>query len=208
MTMKLVRLWFGGAALRVTLLAIPPLLPLIGDDLHLSATGVALLTGFPILMLACAALLGPLLIARLGARKSIFACLLLTAAAASLRSLAPTPLALDVATLAMGAGIAAAQPAMAALVRGWMPNRVGFGTAVYTNGLLIGEILPAAMTGPLVLPLVGGDWRWALLVWSLPVFAIAALFAGSDTSRGRVGQRRCPPAGGQPGAIPSSGASA
>jgi CP family cyanate transporter-like MFS transporter len=33
-------------------------------------------------------------------------------------------------------------------VRGWLPHRIGFGTAVFTNGLLVGEILPVALTIP------------------------------------------------------------
>jgi CP family cyanate transporter-like MFS transporter len=60
-------------------------------------------------------------------------------------------------------------------VRAWFPERIGFATAVYTNGLLIGEILPVALMLPLVLPLVGGSWQWGFVVWSVPVAVIAAL---------------------------------
>ena len=42
----------------------------------------------------------------------------------------------------MSAGIAIMQPALPALVRQWLPERIGFGTALYTNGLLVGETLP------------------------------------------------------------------
>ena len=176
MNASLVRLWLGGMALRLTFLAVPPVLPLIGRDLGLSATSVGLLTGAPVLMLGIAALLGSLLIVTFGAQRSIFIGLTVAAVASALRGLAPEIWSLDAATLVMGAGIAAAQPAMAAAVRDWMPERVGFGTAVYTNGLLVGEILPVALTIPLVLPLVGASWRWALVVWSIPLIAIAALF--------------------------------
>jgi len=41
----------------------------------------------------------------------------------------------------------------------WVPQRIGFATAVYTNGLLIGEILPAGLTIPLVLPLLHQSWQ-------------------------------------------------
>jgi len=47
-------------------------------------------------------------------------------------------------------------------------QRIGFTTAVYTNGLLIGEILPVALMLPLVLPLVG-NWQRGFVVWSVPV---------------------------------------
>ena len=43
------------------------------------------------------------------------------------------------ATIVMSAGIAIMQPALPPLVRQWLPQRVSFGTRVYTNGLLVGE---------------------------------------------------------------------
>src|SRR5919107_1652563 len=57
-----------------------------------------------------------------------------------------------------------------------MPDRVGFTTAVYTNGLIVGEIIPVAAM-PLVLPLLGDSWRAALAVWAIPLVAIALLIA-------------------------------
>ncbi len=76
-------------------------------------------------------------------------------------------------TIAMSAGVAIMQVTMPTAVRAWVPNRIGFATAVYTNGLLVGEILPVALTLVLVLPLVGGSWEWGFVFWSVPVAAIA-----------------------------------
>src|SRR5207247_2243788 len=59
--------------------------------------------------------------------------------------------------------------------REWFPLRVGLATAVYSNGLLFGEAFPAALTGPIVMPLVRESWPWALAAWSLPVLATAGL---------------------------------
>ena len=75
----------------------------------------------------------------------------------------------------MSAGIAIMQPALPPLVRRWLPRHVSFGTAVFTNGLLVGETLPVMLTIPLVLPLVDGSWRWALAIWGLPLVLIAIL---------------------------------
>ena len=61
-------------------------------------------------------------------------------------------------------GVAVMQPALPPLVRAWVPQRIGFATAVYTNGLIIGEILPAALTIPLVLPVLEQSWRWSFRV--------------------------------------------
>jgi CP family cyanate transporter-like MFS transporter len=46
---------------------------------------------------------------------------------------------------------------------------------VYTNGLIVGEIFPAALTIPLLLPLLGNSWPWSFVAWSVPV-AMIALF--------------------------------
>ncbi len=78
-------------------------------------------------------------------------------------------------TIAMGAGVAIMQVSMPPAVRAWLPRRIGFATAVYTNGLLIGEILPVALMLPLVLPLAGGHWQWGFVIWSVPVAIIAML---------------------------------
>jgi CP family cyanate transporter-like MFS transporter len=65
------------------------------------------------------------------------------------------------------------QPSLPPLVRAWVPQRIGVATAVYTNGLLIGEILPAALTIPLVLPLLRQSWQWDFVFWGVPVAMIA-----------------------------------
>ena len=80
----------------------------------------------------------------------------------------------------MGVGIAIVQPSLPSLVALWLPRRVGTATAAFSNGLLIGEILPAALTVPWVLALTGGSWEWALAFWSAPVVLTAvAVFLGT-----------------------------
>jgi CP family cyanate transporter-like MFS transporter len=95
-----------------------------------------------------------------------------------LRGVAPNFALLCAATVVTGLGVAVMQPALPPLVRAWLPDRIGFGTAVYTNGLLVGEILPVALTLPLVLVLVGGSWRLAFVVWAVPCVVIALLILG------------------------------
>jgi CP family cyanate transporter-like MFS transporter len=168
-------LWLSGAALRMTVLAVPPLLPLIHADLDLSETEIGTLAGLPALLFATAAVPGSLLIARFGARRALIAGLLLTALASAARGAAVNVTMLFAATIVMGGGIAIMQPALPPLVRAWLPDRIGFATAVYTNGLLIGEIVAVSLTLPLVLPLGGGNWRTAVALWGLPVVVIALL---------------------------------
>jgi CP family cyanate transporter-like MFS transporter len=75
-------------------------------------------------------------------------------------------------TLVMGIGIAITQPALPSLVALWAPRQVGLATAAFSNGFLIGEILPAALTVPWVVQLAGG-WEAALAWWSIPVVLTA-----------------------------------
>jgi CP family cyanate transporter-like MFS transporter len=168
-------LWIAGVGLRLTVLAIPPVLPQIEADLALSGTEIGILSGLPVFLFAVAALPGALLIARVGARNAAIVGLLVAGVAGGLRGLFPDIGWLYAMTIAMGAGIALMQPAMPALVRAWLPQRIGFATALYTNGLLVGEVLPVALTVPLVLPLVDGSWRASLIFWGLPMLLFAAL---------------------------------
>src|SRR2546423_11922786 len=147
-------LWLAGISLRPTVLAVPPVIRLIHDDLHLTETQVGILSGLPLVLFALAAVPGSLLIARLGALPTLIGGLFVAALASALRGAAPDIWLLYAATIVTGFGISVMQPALPPLVRAWLPDRVGFGTAVYANGLLVGEIFPVALM-PLVLPLVG-----------------------------------------------------
>ena len=171
---SLLLLWLSGVALRLTTLAVPPVIPLIHDDLHLSATQVGILTGLPSMLFAIAAVPGSLLIAKLGVRAALVVGLTIAALGGALRGALPDVIWLYAMTIAMGAGIAIMQVTMPPAVRSWLPHRIGFATAVYTNGLLIGELLPVALMLPLVLPLVG-SWQWGFAFWSAPMVAIALL---------------------------------
>ncbi len=172
---SLLLLWLAGIGLRLTILAVPPVIPLIHDELKLSATEIGILTGLPSMLFAFAAVPGSLLIARLGVRSALVAGLALTALGGALRGALPDVAWLYAMTIAMGAGVAIMQVTMPPAVRDWLPDRIGFATAVYTNGLLLGEILPVALMLPLVLPMVGGSWQWGFVTWSAPVVIIALL---------------------------------
>src|SRR6266567_2005466 len=168
-------LWLAGIGLRITILAVPPVIPLIRTDFGMSETQVGILTGLPPVLFACTAVLGSLLIARFGALKTLLVGLFTTAAGSVLRGAAPEMLTLYAATIVTGFGVAIMHPSLPPLVRAWAPHRIGFGTAVFTNGLLVGEILPVALTIPLLLPLLGNSWRESFLVWAVPVALIALI---------------------------------
>jgi CP family cyanate transporter-like MFS transporter len=188
--LRVVLLWLAGVDLRLTLLAVPPVIPLIHHDLRLTESGVAALSNLPVLVLAGSSMFGALLTARLGARRAMILGLWIIAIAAALRGVGPSIAMLFAATIVMGVGIAMIQPAFPTLARAWFGARVAFGTGIWANGLLSGEALSASLTLPFVLPLVGGSWERSFVAWSVPV-AVTALalgavrdFGGGDTAVG------------------------
>jgi MFS transporter, CP family, cyanate transporter len=170
-------LWLAGADLRLTVLAVPPVLPLIHHQFGLSERAVGALSGLPVLLFGLAAIPGSLLITRLGAWRTATVGLLVIAAGSAARGIGPSAPMLFAMTFVMAAGVAVMQPALPVLVAEWFVRRIGFATAVYANGLLIGEALPAALTIPWVLPLVDGSWPASFVVWAVPVAGTALLMA-------------------------------
>ena len=173
--MRLLLLWLGGIDLRLTMLAVPPLIPLIHRELHLDEKAVGALVSLPVLILAVASVPGSLLIAKLGVRRALLIGLGFVAVFGAMRGFGPSTPILFTATFLMGVGVAVSQPAFPSLVREWFPRRIAIATAVYSNGILVGETLPTALTTPVgVLPLAHGDWRWAIAMWSVIVVLSAA----------------------------------
>ena len=187
-------LFLAGAALRMTILAMPPVIPLVHRDLQLSETEVGLIVGLPLALFAIAAVPGSLLISRVGARRAVIAGMLIAAIASAARGAAVDVWTLYAAVVATGFGVAIMQPGIPTLVREWLPHRIALGTVAYTAGMLIGSMCAAALTIPLVLPLVGGSWRLDLLFWAalsllfVPVFAVFSPASEADSGAARGGR--------------------
>jgi MFS transporter, CP family, cyanate transporter len=181
-------LWLAGVALRMTVLALPPVIALIQSDLGLTGTQIGILSGLPTLLFGVTALMGSLLIARFGAVLTLATGVLIAGIGSGLRGAALDVAVLYAATVVMSAGIAVVQPALPPLVQRWFPKREGLATAIYTNGLLVGETVPVMLTIPFVLPLVDGSWRWSFVIWGIPLVLIAvatvAFAPRSDTNGG------------------------
>jgi CP family cyanate transporter-like MFS transporter len=193
LSLVLILLWLAGATIRIPLIAVPPVIPLIHDDLHMSETQVGLLMGLPLSMFALAAIPGSLLIARFGVLLVATSGLAIATFAAATRAMAFDIWTLYAATLAMGFGVAIFQPALPTLVRLWAPTHAWLANAVSTNGMLMGATLTVAISIPVVLPLVGGSWRLDLLAWSLPGLVATLLYIfAAPRQRGTDGPRDVP----------------
>jgi len=169
-------LWLAGVAMRMTILAMPPVIPLVHADLRMTETQIGLLVGLPLAIFALAAVPGSLLAARVGASLAVVIGMVITAIAGAARGISIDVATLYAAAIATGFGTALMQPAMPALVSEWLPGRIALGTVAYSSGMLMGATFAPVLTIPYVLPLVGGSWRHDLIFWGLPAILIVPLF--------------------------------
>ena len=170
-----VLLWLAGAYLRIPVLVAPALAPFISDELLLSQALTGALTTLPILMFALGSMPGSLAISRIGPRNTLALAMVVMVIGSAGRGLSLDILTLMLATAVMGFGVAMMQPALPALLPRWLEARhLAIGSAIYMNGMLMGEFIGAGITLPVMMPLMEGNWRTTLLVWSLPGLLVAA----------------------------------
>ena len=159
-----------GVNLRTPLLSVPPLLAIIRSDLRLTYSETGLLTALPSLLMGLGAWPAGRIAGRIGGRLSVTLGMTLVALGTVARGVWPSVIALYIFTAALSAGVALAQTSIPLLARQWFPTRIGFVSAIYTDGLTLGETLGASLTAPLMRAWFGADaWPAALLVWAVPV---------------------------------------
>ncbi len=184
----LLLLWLVGINLRTVILSVPPTLPALHRALALSYSAGGLLTSLPILIMAVGAIPGAYLVSRVGARQAVTYGLAFLTVGAALRGAFPNAAALFIFTAVLSLGIAVSQPAVPSLVQAWLPDRIGRGIAIYTNGIFVGEVIAATVTLPFLLNPLG--WQAALAAWALPVGVVLALwlaFTPSMKVRSQIG---------------------
>lgn len=170
-----VLLWLAGVYLRVPVLVAPPLAPFISEELGLTQALTGALTTLPILMLAVGAMPGSLAISRIGPRNTLALAMVIMVIGSAGRGLVPDTPTLMIASAVMGFGVAMMQPALPALLSRWLqPHHLALGSAIYMNGMLMGEFIGAGVTLPILMPLMDNSWRATLLAWSLPALLVAA----------------------------------
>lgn len=158
-----------GINLRTPLLAVPPVLDLIHNDLGLSYGATGLLTSLPSLMMGLGAWPAGRIAGRIGGRRSVALGLALVVIGSVARSVWPATLSLYFFTAALSAGIALAQTSVPLLARQWFPARIGLVSAIFTDGLTLGVTIAAAATAPLMRVWFGVNaWPAALLIWAIP----------------------------------------
>jgi len=179
-----------GFQLRAVVLAVPPVLPAIRDDLHLTFTAAGALTALPVLCLGAAAVPGAFLVNRFGARLVVGAGTAGLGVTALLRLAPPEPVALFAFSGLMALSVAVAQPAMTVVVRAWFPGAVQRAGTVFASALGLGGLGGAVLTVHLA-SAVG--WRGSFVVWSL--LALAVGLAWLVVAPGRAADRQPQPTG-------------
>lgn len=155
--------------LRAAITGIPPVLPALQSDLHLTGTQVGVLTTLPVLCLGVFAPVAPALTRRTGTETVLAAALALVLAGVLIRTL-PTQAALFTGTLLAGAGIALGNVLMPAVIKRDFPDRIGTMTGLVMTLMAATGALAAGLAVPLT---AAGGWRTALTVWAAPALAAA-----------------------------------
>jgi CP family cyanate transporter-like MFS transporter len=158
-------LFLASLALRPQLLAIGPLLPEMRTDLGMSHGVAGLLGTIPVLCMGLLAPVGPLLVARIGIRAALAACLTAISILGVARAIAPDATTVLAATLAIGISVGTAGAIPAIVVKLRTPTVPALGTGAYAGGIVAGSTLAAAAAVPLAGPDV--DWRFSLAVISI-----------------------------------------
>ncbi len=106
-------LWLSGACLRLTVLAVPPVVPLLHADLHLSETDIGWLSSLPPMLFAIAAVPGVAADRALRHRAGAWwwACCSMPSVRRRARAI-PDPAFLYASTIVMAAGVSIMQPAL------------------------------------------------------------------------------------------------
>lgn len=167
-------MWLVGINLRTVVLGVPPTLPDLHRAVSLSYSAAGLLTSLPILLMAAGAIPGAYLIDRVGPRRAVAVGLALVTTGAALRGAFAASLPLFVFTIVLAVGIAVTQPAMPSLAQAWFPSGIGRAIAIYSNGLLVGEVIAASFTVPLLLAPFG--WQVAFAAWAVPAGVLVVLW--------------------------------
>ena len=166
-----------GFNLRSVLLGVPPVLPLIQHDLGLSYTLTGFLTALPVLVLAVGAWPSGLIAEHIGARLSISIGLGLLAVGTILRAFKVNMLSLLFFTLILSIGITLSQTAMPILIRRWYPKQIGLVSALFSDGLILGEAVAAGITVLIMVRFLGGDnWAGTFVFWGIPIVILFVLW--------------------------------
>lgn len=149
--------------LRPGVTGLSPLLDAMGEEIHLSATFLAIIGMLPPLLYGLSGFITPRLYTRFTDLGLTLAAMLMVTIGLGVRAVIDSPpvfLALSVlALLGMGIGNVVLPP----LVKSYFPDRVALMSTVHVGLLQFGTFIPPLVAVPLA---TGFGWRGSLLVWA------------------------------------------
>jgi MFS transporter, CP family, cyanate transporter len=153
------------ANLRPALTSVGPLIDVIRQDLHLSATAAGLLNSLPLFAFAA---FSPLAHAanRIGIERALMLAMLALIAGILVRSLG-SAVGLFSGTILLGAAIAVGNVLLPSVIKRDFAHRVGSVTTAYAVVLALTAAIASGVSVPLARVLPGG-WQSALAFWALP----------------------------------------
>jgi MFS transporter, CP family, cyanate transporter len=172
-----------GFNLRSVILGVPPVLPAVRDDLHLTFTAAGALTALPVLCLGAASIPGAVFVNRFGPSVIVGAGTIGLGLAALLRLAPPIPAALYAFSGLMALCAAIAQPAMVSAIRAWFPRTIQQASTVFALALGLGGLGGSALSVHLQ---VLGGWRGTFAFWGALALAAGLLWlaiAPKETAR-------------------------
>lgn len=179
-------LWGIGMYLRLPILIIPPLTPELTASLHLNATQLNIILTLPLLLLAGGALLSERIVEFLAPRPAIYWGLFIVGAGSCARAFSMSFVLMILWTTVLGLGIALLQVALPVYLRSQQTLNIARATAIYTNGLLVGEVLVTSTT-PLLAASLHDLWPLSFIIWTIPLILFVFLFFISPNSRHKSG---------------------
>jgi CP family cyanate transporter-like MFS transporter len=154
------------ANLRPALAGVPPLVPEIQAELHLSNAWLGVLTLLPVLCMGVFAPVAHWASTNWGSAPVVMTATLLLTIGSAMRLFGSNVFVLYVATLVVGIGIAVVGTLLPRLVKTlFPPERVGLVTGVYMLAIMVGATIGAGMSEPLAAAL--GSWEESLAAWSV-----------------------------------------
>jgi len=169
--------WLAYATFGLATRAVAPLVTPIMRDLGISNTQMgAILGGWQAAYIVFAVFAGVIL-DRWGVRKAILFGGLIIALSLIVRYWVDSfvPLFLGVALLVVGGPlISIGSPKM---VSAWFQGRErGIAVGIYATGPIAGSLIALSATHPIVMPMVGGSWRSAFLIYGILALIVTALW--------------------------------
>lgn len=169
-----------GLNLRPFITGVGPLAADIGTQTGLGLKGMALLTLVPMLLMGLFAFAGPVLQARIGARRSVLAALVVLVFGSFLRLFAANGWQMVGTAVLLGLGAAVVQAVFPGIVKQRFPRHVGVVMGLYSATLMGGGAL-GAQVAPLIASATG-NWH-AGLAWMAFPAALALVLAARGLPR-------------------------